>query len=83
MIADEPAHVQTIKLPDDLEPLVSIAKMLRMSHQAAHRHLLCGADPLPAYRLGGRWFASRSEVLAWVARRSRPRRRAEANGEAR
>jgi len=79
MICDSVAHVQTDELPDDLEPSKKSAKMLRMSLQSWHRNRLREVDPLPAYRLGGRWHASRAEVIEWVARRSRPQHEADAS----
>jgi hypothetical protein len=72
MICDSVAHVQTDDLPGDLESAPKSAKLLRMSLQAWHRWRMHPTSPLPCYRLGGRWFASRAEILAWVAARSRP-----------
>jgi hypothetical protein len=65
-----PDHVD--ELPDDLESAPKSAKLLRMSLQAWHRWRMHPTSPLPCYRLGGRWFASRAEILGWVAARSRP-----------
>ncbi|WP_337177681.1 helix-turn-helix domain-containing protein [Paludisphaera sp.] len=79
MIPNPPPTVQASvpelrELPADLEPSASISRMLRMSLATFHNHRQAAVDPLPAYRLGNRWFASRREVLAWVERRSRPYR---------
>jgi hypothetical protein len=57
-------------LPNDLETAPASAKFLHMSEMTWHRHRQDERDPLPCYRLGCRWFASRREILAWVARRS-------------
>jgi hypothetical protein len=74
MIAEASPRAQTEDLanglPDDLEPSADSARMLRMSRQSWHKNRALADDPLPAIRLGRRWFASRSEVLRWVARRS-------------
>lgn len=65
------------ELPADREPASRSAQWLGICLKSWHRWRLDPLNPLPAFRIGGRWYASRSEVLDWIDRRSRPRR----NGE--
>jgi hypothetical protein len=68
MIVDCPEHAHI--LPSDIELASRSARRISISTQTWHRWRLAAKDPLPAYRVCGRWVASRSEVDAWIVRRS-------------
>lgn len=55
--------------PEALWGLPAIAAALRISVRTAARWALDGEAGLPIQRVGGRWFARRSELEAWRSSR--------------
>src|SRR5271166_5226537 len=57
-------------IPADLIRFTEQARRGFMSLATLHRWRLRQDDPLPAWKLGGVWYLSESELSAWIARRS-------------
>lgn len=62
-------------LPRDGVPASDFARQHGFSLQSLHRWRLQPVDPLPAMKVGGRWWVSEAEFAEWVQARSSPTRK--------
>lgn len=58
------------RIPDDLVLFGRFAIRQGVHVQTLHRHRQLPIDPMPAWKIVGRWYVSESEFAAWAARQS-------------
>jgi hypothetical protein len=77
-MSDPPSQVLTSPTPpgarpriaDDLVRFSAFALRRRVHVSTLHRQRQLGNDPMPAWKILGRWYISESEFAAWASRRS-------------
>jgi hypothetical protein len=71
-MSDLPSHITALlpRIPDDLVPFGTFARGLKVHVSTLHRQRRAPHDPMPAWKVLGRWYVSESEFAAWAGRRS-------------
>lgn len=62
------ASVRRLGTPEHLWGLSEIAQAMGLSRDTVRRTLERGDSGIPVYRPGGRYYASRADLLAWLRR---------------
>ena len=71
MIVENDYTVQTAAhLPNDLIVYAEFAKRRNVHIATLHRQRMRADDPMPSWRVFGKWYVSEAEFAEWSARRS-------------
>ena len=71
-MSDLPGYVTALlpRIPEDLVLFRVVAQRRKVHVSTLYRQRQLPNDPMPAWKVLGRWYVSEAEFAAWVARRS-------------